>query len=109
MVKRLFAGLVFGLPLLSFELGGCGTSSGSSTPGGQGGSDAGVLPDARIAAVAGTFRRSGREFVGLRHGYGGLQAFDRAGGPLVAGKDTWSASRASSNCATCPFRSSSTR
>jgi 6-phosphofructokinase len=40
--------------------------------------------NAVIAAAAGTFRRSGREVLGILHGYGGLQAYDRATGPLVA-------------------------
>jgi 6-phosphofructokinase len=42
--------------------------------------------NAVIAAVAGTFRRSGSEVVGLRHGYGALQSYDRQGSPLVAGE-----------------------
>jgi 6-phosphofructokinase 1 len=37
-----------------------------------------------ISAAAATFRRSGCEVVGILHGYGGLQAYDRAGAPLVA-------------------------
>src|SRR5262249_7219985 len=40
--------------------------------------------NAVIGAAAGTFRRSGREVVGLRHGYSGLQTYDRATRPLVA-------------------------
>ncbi len=42
--------------------------------------------NAVIAAVAGTFRRSGREVVGLRHGYSSVQGYDRAGPPLVPGE-----------------------
>jgi 6-phosphofructokinase 1 len=40
--------------------------------------------NAVIAAAAGTFRRNGREVLGLLHGYGHLQSYDRARGPLVA-------------------------
>ncbi len=40
--------------------------------------------NAVIAAAAGTFRRNGREVLGLLHGYGHLQGYDRARGPLVA-------------------------
>jgi 6-phosphofructokinase len=40
--------------------------------------------NAVISAVVGAFRRSGREVVGLLHGYAGLQGYDRAGPPLVA-------------------------
>lgn len=36
--------------------------------------------NAVISAAAGAFRRSGREVVGILHGYGGLQGYDRAGG-----------------------------
>lgn len=43
--------------------------------------------NAVISAAAGTFRRSGREAVGLMHGYSALQTYDRATGPLVAEKD----------------------
>jgi 6-phosphofructokinase len=41
--------------------------------------------NAVIAAVAGTFRRSGCEVVGLRHGYSALQSYER-GVPLRAGE-----------------------
>jgi 6-phosphofructokinase 1 len=40
--------------------------------------------NAVIAAAAGTFRRSGRTVLGILHGYGGLQGYDRDSGPLVA-------------------------
>jgi 6-phosphofructokinase 1 len=43
--------------------------------------------NAVIAAAAGSFRRNGREVLGLLHGYGHLQSYDRARGPLVA--KTW--------------------
>jgi len=42
--------------------------------------------NAVIAAAAATFRRNGREVLGIQHGYGHLQAYDRAGGPLVEGE-----------------------
>jgi 6-phosphofructokinase 1 len=53
--------------------------------------------NAVIAAAAATFRRTGREVVGLLHGYRHLQAYDRARGPLVpeehfhvlADRDLW--------------------
>jgi 6-phosphofructokinase 1 len=52
--------------------------------------------NAVIAAAAGTFRRSGREVLGLLHGYGALQNYER-GKPLVpeehyhvfADRDLW--------------------
>jgi 6-phosphofructokinase 1 len=40
--------------------------------------------NAVIGAAASAFRRSGREVVGLRHGYSGLQGYDRKSSPLVA-------------------------
>jgi 6-phosphofructokinase len=40
--------------------------------------------NAVISAAAGAFRRSGHEVIGLLHGYGGLQGYDRASGPLIA-------------------------
>jgi 6-phosphofructokinase 1 len=43
--------------------------------------------NAVIGAAASAFRRSGREVVGIRHGYTALQAYDRAARPLVAGED----------------------
>jgi 6-phosphofructokinase 1 len=43
--------------------------------------------NAVIAAAAAPYRRSGREVVGILHGYGALQAFDRASAPLVAERD----------------------
>lgn len=43
--------------------------------------------NAVIGAAASAFRRAGAEVVGIRHGYSGLQAFDRASRPLVAGED----------------------
>ena len=42
--------------------------------------------NAVIGAAASAFRRSGHEVLGIRHGYGGLQSYDRATGPLVAGE-----------------------
>lgn len=36
-----------------------------------------------IGAAASAFRRSGREVVGIKHGYGALYAFDKATAPLV--------------------------
>jgi 6-phosphofructokinase 1 len=39
--------------------------------------------NAVIAAAAGAFRRSGREVVGILHGYGALQNYDRSSAPLV--------------------------
>ncbi len=43
--------------------------------------------NAVISAAAGAFRRSGRQAVGILHGYGALQTHDRAAGPLVAERD----------------------
>jgi 6-phosphofructokinase 1 len=43
--------------------------------------------NAVIAAAAGTFRRSGREVLGIQHGYGALMEFDRTTRPLVAETD----------------------
>jgi 6-phosphofructokinase len=43
--------------------------------------------NAVISAAAGAFRRSGRQVVGILHGYGGLLSYDRAAGPLVAERD----------------------
>jgi 6-phosphofructokinase 1 len=43
--------------------------------------------NAVIGAAASAFRRSGREVVGIRHGYAALQAFDPAARPLVAEED----------------------
>jgi len=43
--------------------------------------------NAVISAAAGTFRRSGREVVGLLHGYSALQTYDRATAPLVEDRD----------------------
>jgi 6-phosphofructokinase 1 len=40
--------------------------------------------NAVIGAAASAFRRSGHDVVGIRHGYSGLQSYDRATGPLVA-------------------------
>jgi 6-phosphofructokinase len=40
--------------------------------------------NAVIAAAAGAFLQSGREVVGLLHGYGALQNYDRTNSPLVA-------------------------
>jgi 6-phosphofructokinase 1 len=53
--------------------------------------------NAVIAAAAASFRRSGREVLGILHGYSNLQAYDRARGPLVpeehfhvfADRDLW--------------------
>jgi ATP-dependent phosphofructokinase / diphosphate-dependent phosphofructokinase len=39
--------------------------------------------NAVIGAAAGTFRRSGREVVGVLHGYTALQSYDRTSRPLV--------------------------
>ena len=39
--------------------------------------------NAVIGAAASALRRSGREVVGILHGYAGLQGYDRATGPLV--------------------------
>lgn len=39
--------------------------------------------NAVIAAAAGAFLQNGREVVGLLHGYGALQGYDRANSPLV--------------------------
>jgi 6-phosphofructokinase len=43
--------------------------------------------NAVISAAAGAFRRSGRQAVGILHGYGNLQSYDRATGPLVPERD----------------------
>jgi 6-phosphofructokinase 1 len=43
--------------------------------------------NAVIGTAASAFRRGGAEVVGIRHGYGALQAYDRASRPLVAGED----------------------
>lgn len=43
--------------------------------------------NAVISAAASAFRRSGREVVGIRHGYGALMAFDRETRPLVPEED----------------------
>jgi 6-phosphofructokinase len=43
--------------------------------------------NAVIGAAASAFRRSGCEVIGIRHGYVGLQDYDRATRPLVAGED----------------------
>ncbi len=43
--------------------------------------------NAVIGAAASAFRRSGIEVIGIRHGYGALQAYDAAKGPLVEGED----------------------
>ena len=43
--------------------------------------------NAVIGAAASALRRSGCEVVGIRHGYGALQDYDRASRPLVAGED----------------------
>jgi 6-phosphofructokinase len=43
--------------------------------------------NAVIAAAASAFRRSGCGVIGIRHGYGALQAFDPASRPLLAGED----------------------
>ena len=40
--------------------------------------------NAVIGTAASAFRRSGREVVGLLHGYAALQGYDRSRGPLVA-------------------------
>ena len=40
--------------------------------------------NAVIGAAASAFRRSGREVVGIKHGYTGLQSYDAASSPLVA-------------------------
>jgi 6-phosphofructokinase 1 len=42
--------------------------------------------NAVIGAAASAFRRAGYEVLGIRHGYSGLQSYDRAAGPLVAGE-----------------------
>lgn len=42
--------------------------------------------NAVIAAAAGTFRRSGREVIGILHGYSNLMGYDRANGPLAPEK-----------------------
>ena len=43
--------------------------------------------NAVISAAASAFRRSGRDVLGVRHGYGALMEFDRATRPLVAEQD----------------------
>jgi 6-phosphofructokinase 1 len=43
--------------------------------------------NAVIAAAVAPFRRRGAEVVGILHGYGALQSYDRASRPLVAEKD----------------------
>jgi len=43
--------------------------------------------NAVISAAASALRRSGREVVGLRHGYGALMEFDRSSRPLVPEED----------------------
>jgi ATP-dependent phosphofructokinase / diphosphate-dependent phosphofructokinase len=43
--------------------------------------------NAVIGAAASAFRRAGCEVVGIRHGYGALQAYDPATRPLVAEQD----------------------
>jgi ATP-dependent phosphofructokinase / diphosphate-dependent phosphofructokinase len=43
--------------------------------------------NAVIAAAASGFRRAGVQVVGIRHGYGSLQAYDAASRPLVEGDD----------------------
>src|ERR1700691_2085374 len=43
--------------------------------------------NAVIGAAASAFRRAGCDVVGIRHGYGALQAYDRATRPLVAEQD----------------------
>jgi ATP-dependent phosphofructokinase / diphosphate-dependent phosphofructokinase len=43
--------------------------------------------NAVIGAAASVLRRSGCEVVGIRHGYGGLQAYDGTSRPLVAESD----------------------
>jgi 6-phosphofructokinase len=43
--------------------------------------------NAVISAAASALRRSGREVVGLRHGYGALMEFDRSSRPLVVEED----------------------
>jgi 6-phosphofructokinase len=43
--------------------------------------------NAVISAAASALRRSGREVIGLRHGYGALMEFDPASRPLVPGRD----------------------
>lgn len=40
--------------------------------------------NAVIGAAGTCVRRSGRELVGIRHGYGGLQTYDPSKGPLIA-------------------------
>jgi 6-phosphofructokinase 1 len=42
--------------------------------------------NAVIAAAAATFRRAGCEVVGILHGYGGLQAYERGKVPVVEGQ-----------------------
>jgi 6-phosphofructokinase len=43
--------------------------------------------NAVISAAASAVRRSGRDVIGIRHGYGALMEFDRATRPLVAEED----------------------
>lgn len=43
--------------------------------------------NAVISAAASSLRRSGRDVVAIKHGYGALMQFDRASRPLVAGED----------------------
>jgi 6-phosphofructokinase 1 len=43
--------------------------------------------NAVIGAAASAFRRAGVEVVGIRHGYGALQSYDRQSQPLVADQD----------------------
>jgi 6-phosphofructokinase 1 len=43
--------------------------------------------NAVIGAAASAFRRGGWDVVGIQHGYGALQAYDRASRPLVDGED----------------------
>jgi ATP-dependent phosphofructokinase / diphosphate-dependent phosphofructokinase len=43
--------------------------------------------NAVIGTAASAFRRGGAEVVGIRHGYGALQAYDRASRPLVPEKE----------------------
>jgi len=43
--------------------------------------------NAVISAAASSLRRSGREVVAIKHGYGALMQFDRATRPLVPGED----------------------
>ncbi len=43
--------------------------------------------NAVISAAASSLRRSGRDVVAIKHGYGALMQFDRASRPLVPGED----------------------